>query len=184
MRGAPNFLSITTLRPFGPRVTFTAFASASAPSRRSSRASTSYLISFAMVGSLIFCSKQVTSKRVNETEMSCKLYFRMSSLSCLCKLVYSSTIYNINIVWRRLSEHGEHIALAHDEILFAVKFHLVAGIFAVEHGVAHLQHHFLVLSAVAHGEHFAFEGFLFRSVGNDDTCHCLFFCCCGLQEHA
>ena len=66
----------------------------------------------------------------------------------------------------------------------AVEFHLVAGIFAVEHGVAHLEHHFFVLSAVADGEHFAFEGFLFRSVGNDDACHCLFFCCCGLNEHA
>ena len=51
MRGAPNFLSITTLRPFGPSVTFTALANASAPSRRRSRASTSYTISFAMIDS-------------------------------------------------------------------------------------------------------------------------------------
>ena len=98
MRGAPNFLSITTLRPFGPRVTFTAFASASAPSRRSSRASTSYLISFAMIVSLIFlifCSKQVTSKRVYETEMSCKLYFSMSSLSCLLVNSFTRQLYII-----------------------------------------------------------------------------------------
>ena len=95
MRGAPNFLSITTLRPFGPRVTFTAFASASAPSRRSSRASTSYLISFAMVVSLIFCSKQVTSKRVDETEMSCKLYFSMSNLSCLLVNSFTRQLYII-----------------------------------------------------------------------------------------
>ncbi len=31
MRGAPNDFSITTLRPFGPSVTFTAFASVSTP---------------------------------------------------------------------------------------------------------------------------------------------------------
>ena len=31
IRGAPNFLSITTFLPLGPSVTFTAFASASAP---------------------------------------------------------------------------------------------------------------------------------------------------------
>ena len=55
MRGAPNFLSITTLRPFGPRVTFTALASASAPSRSSSRASTLYLISFAMMFICLSC---------------------------------------------------------------------------------------------------------------------------------
>ena len=47
--GAPNFLSMMTLRPFGPSVTFTAFDSASTPSFSSSRASTLYLISFAIV---------------------------------------------------------------------------------------------------------------------------------------
>ena len=39
--GAPNFLPITTLRPFGPSVTFTAFANASTPFLSFSRASTS-----------------------------------------------------------------------------------------------------------------------------------------------
>ena len=39
--GAPNFLSITTLRPLGPRVTLTAFAKASTPLLRASRASVS-----------------------------------------------------------------------------------------------------------------------------------------------
>ena len=52
MRGAPNFLSMTTLRPFGPRVTLTAFAKASAPAWSSSRASTLYFISFAMIVSV------------------------------------------------------------------------------------------------------------------------------------
>ncbi len=40
--GAPNFLSITTLRPFGPSVTFTASASWSTPLLRAARASTLY----------------------------------------------------------------------------------------------------------------------------------------------
>ncbi len=39
MRGAPNDLSITTLRPFGPSVTFTASARMSTPRSRRSRAS-------------------------------------------------------------------------------------------------------------------------------------------------
>ncbi len=39
MRGAPNDLSITTLRPFGPSVTFTASARMSTPRRMRSRAS-------------------------------------------------------------------------------------------------------------------------------------------------
>ena len=39
MRGAPKLLSMTTLRPFGPKVTFTASARMSTPRRMRSRAS-------------------------------------------------------------------------------------------------------------------------------------------------
>ncbi len=52
MVGAPNFFSITTLRPFGPKVTFTAFAKLSTPAFKPLRASKSYVISFAMINSL------------------------------------------------------------------------------------------------------------------------------------
>ena len=48
--GAPNFFSMMTLRPFGPRVTLTAFASASTPALSCVRASASNVICFAMVG--------------------------------------------------------------------------------------------------------------------------------------
>ena len=41
MVGAPNFFSSTTLRPFGPRVTFTASASLFTPASRARRASSS-----------------------------------------------------------------------------------------------------------------------------------------------
>ncbi len=50
MWGAPNFFSMITLRPLGPRVTFTASARASTPFFSSSRAFMSNFISFAMVG--------------------------------------------------------------------------------------------------------------------------------------
>ena len=46
--GAPKDLLIITLRPFGPKVTFTAFANASTPRLILSRASTSNFISFAI----------------------------------------------------------------------------------------------------------------------------------------
>ena len=49
MWGAPNFLSTITLRPFGPSVTFTAFANSSTPFFSSSRALISNLISLAMI---------------------------------------------------------------------------------------------------------------------------------------
>ena len=50
--GAPYFLSITTLRPRGPRVVLTAFANASTPRLRAERASNSYAIIFAAIAVL------------------------------------------------------------------------------------------------------------------------------------
>ena len=49
MRGAPNDLSRTTLRPFGPRVTLTALARISTPRSIRSRASLWNLTSFAAI---------------------------------------------------------------------------------------------------------------------------------------
>src|SRR5512144_314299 len=49
MRGAPNDLSSTTLRPFGPSVTFTALARMSTPRNMRSRASTENLSSLAAI---------------------------------------------------------------------------------------------------------------------------------------
>src|SRR3712207_1945933 len=57
--GAPNFFSITTLRPRGPRVTRTALASLSTPASRPSRASLRKLSFFAISPS----SSAVTSAR-------------------------------------------------------------------------------------------------------------------------
>ena len=48
MTGEPNFLSRTTLRPLGPRVTFTASASRFTPRRIAWRESFPYVICFAM----------------------------------------------------------------------------------------------------------------------------------------
>ena len=48
--GAPNFLSSTTLRPFGPSVTLTASASLLTPASSARRASSSNLSSLAMSG--------------------------------------------------------------------------------------------------------------------------------------
>src|ERR1700691_4747687 len=52
MRGAPKLLSMTTLRPFGPSVTFTALARMSTPRSMRSRASVENLTSFADISSL------------------------------------------------------------------------------------------------------------------------------------
>ncbi len=49
MRGAPNDLSSTTLRPLGPNVTLTALARMSTPRSMRSRASAENLTSFAAI---------------------------------------------------------------------------------------------------------------------------------------
>jgi hypothetical protein len=49
MRGAPNDLSSTTFRPFGPSVTFTALLRMSTPRNILSRASTENLTSLAAI---------------------------------------------------------------------------------------------------------------------------------------
>src|SRR5258707_9814319 len=54
MRGAPNDLSSTTLRPLGPSVTFTALARISTPRSMGSRASTLNLTSLAAI---VCCSR-------------------------------------------------------------------------------------------------------------------------------
>src|SRR5246127_4669285 len=50
MRGAPNDFSMTTLRPLGPSVTFTALARVSTPRSMRSRASPENFTSFAAIG--------------------------------------------------------------------------------------------------------------------------------------
>ena len=60
--GAPNFLSSTTLRPFGPRVILTVLASAFTPASSARRASSPYLICFAM----IFPSCYSTTARMSD----------------------------------------------------------------------------------------------------------------------
>ena len=54
IRGAPNDFSITTLRPFGPKVTFTASARMFTPRNIRSRASVSNLTSLAAICLLQF----------------------------------------------------------------------------------------------------------------------------------
>jgi hypothetical protein len=52
--GAPNFLSMTTLRPFGPRVAFTAFARVSTPRFRAARASVLNVMILALMVDVLY----------------------------------------------------------------------------------------------------------------------------------
>ena len=58
MSGAPNFLSSTTLRPLGPRVTLTVSARVLTPVSSALRASSPDLMSLAIMNYLLFLTRQ------------------------------------------------------------------------------------------------------------------------------
>src|SRR5215467_12958828 len=106
MRGAPNDLSSTTLRPFGPSVTFTALARMSTPRSILSRASTENLTSFAAILLL-------RSIRSGDWIGSGGLLLRRGFL-----------------------EHAHDVGLLHDQELLAIDLDLGAGPLAEQHAVA------------------------------------------------
>src|SRR5690606_21132432 len=113
IRGTPNDLSITTLRPFGPRVTLTALARISTPRSMRSRASVWNFTSLAAI-SILLHRQHSTDGRL-----------RSGSLLDLGLLV----------------EDAEHIAFLHDEEILALQADFRAGPLAEKDAVPdlHLQ---------------------------------------------
>src|SRR3954464_3558608 len=100
MVGEPNFLSRTTLRPLGPRVTFTASASWFTPRRIACRDCSPYTICFAMSSSLLQCGPSGPPFQADAD------------------------------VPRLLVDDGEDFVLAHDQVLFAADLDFLAGVLA------------------------------------------------------
>ena len=78
IRGAPNDLSKTTLRPLGPSVTRTAFARISTPRIRRSRASCSNRTSFAAIYSSPSLNCRSDSRRSSNDDLHSKLPIRFT----------------------------------------------------------------------------------------------------------
>src|SRR4051812_8640457 len=116
MRGAPYDLSSTTLRPFGPSVTRTAFARMSTPRIILSRASTENLTSLAAIGDSVLCSSPAGASRRRR---------RKTLRGFLIGPCLGGAI-----------EHAHDVAFFHDQKLDAVKLDLGAGPFAEQHLVA------------------------------------------------
>src|SRR5664280_1667702 len=109
MRGAPNDLSSTTLRPLGPSVTLTALLRMSTPRSILSRASTPNLTSLAD----IFCFLEID-----------KGERRLSGL-LLCG--------------GQIGENAHDVAFLHDQQFLTIELDLGAGPFAEQHAVADLE---------------------------------------------
>src|SRR3954447_15826866 len=168
MRGAPNDLSRTTLRPFGPRVTFTALARMSTPRSMRSRASTPNLTSLADIFDF---------PELNLVSHPCRgAPRRRSSGVSVCGFGLGGLLLGRGNV----GEDAHDVAFLHDQQLLAVDLDLGAGPLAEQHAVTDLeidrdQLAGLVAAARADGGDLALRGLFLGSVGNDNAACGLLF---------
>src|SRR6188474_3942689 len=144
MRGAPNDLSSTTLRPFGPSVTLTALARMSTPRSMRSRASTE---NFTSLAAIVYCSVDFSGRGKASGGL---------------------------LLGDGLFENAHDVGLLHDQEILAVDLDLGARPFAEQDAVADLdvdrdQLAGLVAAPRADGDHFALRGLFIGGVGNDDA---------------
>src|ERR1700681_801569 len=144
--GDPNFLSRMTLRPLGPRVTFTALARLLTPRRMPCREESPYTMFFAIPG--ISC----------RSAFSCQWLLRRPSLLLL---------------FRPAVNDGQHLVLAHDQVLLAIELDFLARVLAEEDQIARLDiegnpRALIVHLAVAGRNDPALLRLLFGCVGDDD----------------
>src|SRR5581483_4275057 len=154
MVGEPNFFSITTLRPLGPSVTFTASASTLTPRsiacRDSSPCTICLAISHLSLNLVIFAPRGLEPR---EPRRFCRPA-ELLPASCPSLLV----------ALRRLTgafQNAEHFLFAHDEEFIAIDLDLCAGILAEQNAIASFDVQweglaFFVRFAAADGNYFAF----------------------------
>src|SRR5260370_10429970 len=136
MRGAPNDLSSTTLRPLGPSVTRTAWASVSIPCNILSRASTENFTSLADIS--VFLLFDLISGNdhwasPNDEDYRSDVFsafegarFTVSSRTRIWRAQSGGLLLGLGL---GLDQHPHNVALFHYEVLDAIYFDLVSGPF-------------------------------------------------------
>src|SRR6202047_254548 len=162
MRGAPNDLSSTTLRPLGPRVTRTAWASVSMPRSILSRASTENFTSLAAM--LATPSGGFIGSSFVERVFRRHLGMTMRCEKTLCGLLPG----------HGLDQHAHDIALLHDQEFGAVDLDLGARPFAEHNPVTRLDVDRddpagFGAPAGADGDDLALAGLFLGGIGDDDA---------------
>src|SRR5205823_2233019 len=152
MRGAPNDLSSTTLRPLGPSVIFTALLRISTPRSMRSRASTPNLTSLLL----------------------------MSVVSLKNVEVGSGALRGLLVGGGNVGENAQDVALLHDQELLVVDLDFSARPFAEQHAIADLeidrdQLAGFVTPARADRGDFALGRLFLRGIRNDDAASRLLF---------
>src|SRR5579872_4611665 len=170
MRGAPNDLSSTTLRPFGPSVTFTALARISTPRSMRSRASSANFTSFAVISKYSVGSCFILILRSRAQRVVSKDEVRDSTPSSF----ETAAVRPPQDEEKGSGNHAHDVGLLHDQEFLAVELDLGARPFPEQHTVAGLHVDFdqlaaLVASAGTDGDDLAFLRLLLGGVGNDDA---------------
>src|SRR3984893_3238176 len=162
MIGAPNFFSITALRPLGPSVIFTASARMLTPRRMDWREFSPVTICFAMSRSpLQIVSKIATlrpprlaAKAHRNRRIRGKLLLAAGSLGCA-------------------GQFRQDFIFPKDEVILVVHLDFGAAVLAEQHTVADLDVERDALTlldfARASGNHFALLRLLFRRIRDDDA---------------
>src|SRR3954451_18003478 len=156
MAGAPNFLSRTTLRPRGPRVTLTVSASLSTPRSSERRASSLNLMILAMPDLSVRRPGVGTNDRPGTREVGPP---GRSGCSVRCEL---------------LLHHGEQVAGGEHEVVLAAVTDLGAAVLRVDDHVAdvHVERNAVAVvvdAAGAHGDDRALLRLLLGGVRDDQT---------------
>src|SRR5438874_1546436 len=163
MTGAPNFFSITALRPLGPRVIFTASARAFTPRKIAWREFSPVTICFAISPFLLIIFElRNPQERARVGRPATTAYrplpARTGSLG-------------------RAAQLRQDLLLAKDQVLFIFNLYFRTAVLAKENAVASLdvERDQLALLALAgaDSDDFALHGLFFRRVRDDDaTLHC------------
>src|SRR2546422_8136923 len=156
--GEPNFLSRTTLRPLGPRVTLTASAQ---------------LIDAAQDG----LARLVTIHNLLCHDVSSPVLLRLPTrlLLLFLGLAFDGGQLLLGLAF----DDGQHVILFHDEVLLAIQLDLLARILAEQDPVARFDVERDPLAVVCHlpvdgGDDRALLRLLFGGVRDDDPADVLF----------
>src|SRR6266568_164642 len=163
MTGEPNFLSRTTLRPLGPRVTLTASARRLTPRRIACRESSPYVICFAIGFAIASCQDSLRERILKGSFHGSEPTYSRGARR-----------RTRNFAQRNSSaDDREYFVLAEDEVLLAVDLDVGARVLAEEDLVSGLDVEgdlgpVLEDLAVADGDDLALLGLLLGGVRNDD----------------
>src|SRR6266571_977048 len=174
MTGAPNFFSITALRPLGPRVIFTASARAFTPRKIAWREFSPVTICFAILvfpPDIHFANCEILMRK--STGLKTGHYYRAPDRAGKSAARVTAETKLLAGCFRRAAQLRQNFFFAKDEIFLVLDLDFRTAVFAEEDTIAGLdvqRDQFALLAlASADGDDFAFHRLFFCGVRDDDA---------------